>query len=188
MDDRLQFALILEYNKGFLPGGIRFFMNILRKMRKLPKQDRVPNHVEIFDAENMEVIGSIGDGFKRRKFVDEMPRSHWKNLRFFVSKEPLTLKQMADISIRIHILEGRKYEKFNFLSWPVYILTFGKVRLSIDTDKRMECYESGARAYGRCYFPDPEYADIWQYIYNPMLKEYNGWEEEIEKSLNQQTL
>ena len=82
------------------------------------------------------------------------------------------------------------YEYLNFISWPVYILTFGKVRLSKKTDKRMECYEAGARVYNAAgnYFPDPEYTDIFMYYENPMLEEYVGWEEEIRKLLKKTIL
>jgi len=191
MSEKLNYAIILEYNKGVLPGGIRFFMNIWRRIKRLPKRVKIHNHVEILyylDGELM-VVGAVKGGFRPRIFKDEMPRNHWKNLMFMVSKEPFTdvQKILVEQQIRMYVFghQHRNYEYLNFISWPVYILTFGKVRLSKKTDKRMECYEAAARVYNAAgnYFPNPEYTDIFQYYENPMLVEYVGWEEEIEKIL-----
>ena len=188
MNERLNYAIILEYNKGILPSGIRFFMNIWRKMNKLPKIKKIPNHIEILyylDGIGWMVVGAVKGGFRPRLFKDEMPESHWKNLKVMVSKEPLTdeQKHLIEDRVRLYVFghRHRNYEYMNFISWPVYILTFGRVRLSKETDKRMECYEAVARVYNVAgdYFPDPEYTDIFQYIFNPMLEEYEGWEGEL---------
>lgn len=190
--NQLQFAIILEYNKGLLPNGIRFFMNILRKIKRLPPKDKIHNHVEMFyyiEGIGAMVVGAVKGGFRPRLFKKEMPRSHWKNLQFMVSKEPFTEKQKAAIELKIRDYvfgrQHRGYEYFNFISWPLYILTFGRVRLSKQTDKRMECYEAAARVYNAAgdYFNDAEYTDIFQYYNNPKLTVLDNWENDIETYL-----
>lgn len=193
-DNELMYALILEHNKGFLPRAIRFFMNLYRKMNKLPKRPIIHNHVEILywiDGVGLMVVGAVKGGFRPRLFAKQMPESHWKNLAFYVPKYPFTQTQKDAIEDKIHqyIYSSHhyNYEYLNFISWIVYIVTFGKVRLSRKTDKVMECYEAGARIYNAAgpYFKDPEYTDIFTYYNNHLLVEvpYIHWTREIRKIL-----
>jgi hypothetical protein len=184
-------AILLERNSSLLARGIRWFMNIYRKMKKLgPKKPR-HNHAEILiyvKGLGLLTVGAVKGGFRPRRFVDQMPRKHWKNLQLFVSRPPLTDQQRRAITrqvVEYSFGELHPYEYFNFISWIVKIATFGKVNISKKSAKRMECYEAVARCYnaGGDYFPTPEYTDIFQFYYNEKLKPLDNWEEYVEALL-----
>lgn len=184
-------AILLERNDNFLARSIRAFMNIWRKMKYKGAKRPEHNHAEILiyvKGLGLLTVGAVKGGFRPRQFLKEMPRKHWKNLALYVPAVPFTDQQRRTVTRQVveysfgHL---RPYEYFNFLSWIAKIFTFGKLNLSKDSDKKMECYEAAARCYNAAgdYFPSPEYTDIFQFYTNPKLKPLDNWETYIEELL-----
>ena len=184
----VQYAIILVHTpKGILPRGIQFFMKIygLFKGLKFKWNSKIYNHVDriyYVNGKGLNVVGSVKGGFKMRKFK----YADLNNIKLLTSKEPYDAVQLESIEAQIqeYLYAGEAgYEYANFISWPVYIFSGEKIQLSVNSEKRMECYESGARVQNAAgdYFKNPEYTSIWDYLYNSKLKEIPRleWEQAI---------
>ena len=180
-------AILLERNKGFLPKAIRSFMRIWARIQAKDYITPTHNHAEIIihiDGLGLMSVGAVKGGFRARPFLEAQPREHWENIALYVTKDKLSIKDKRIITDQVLAysmgMQLRGYEYFNFISWPVYILTLGRVKLSKDSAKRMECYEAVARCYNALspeYFLTPEYTDIFSFYYNDKLIKLENMEQ-----------
>lgn len=136
--------ILIRTNNLFARAG-RFFMRWYNKVFHRDARVRY-NHAEIYYLGN--TYGS------RKKGIGKTWASDYysKHTDYLVLTPviPYSLKELRRGMVYINSVEGHKYEKFVVFSWPIYIITFGLVKLSKNTDKRSECFEFVARYSNAC--------------------------------------
>ena len=137
--------LLLVNSKSFLSRAIRFFMNILRKKLKLPKQ-WIGSHAGTFIWLNGDlfVAESVKNGFRINLFS-----RHYATMKDFEIRRPVkpyTKDEEDMIFDKIFKLQeiSDTYQFLNFIQWIFYIL-FGVNIFGRGGSNITYCYESTMR-------------------------------------------
>lgn len=121
---------ILVRRKGFLPAGIRHFM------------DDPFNHTEKAVVKNGQLFtfGAVGKGCLYRPMHDALRNEKWTKIQVFAPTFHFDhgfLRNICDYH------EGTPYQKVNFIQWLIY-LRYG-FWIGKDNAKKIYCYELTAR-------------------------------------------
>lgn len=137
--------IVLIRNSHFLARAIHFFMTIwYRVIGKMNKG--IYNHADIY-------IDGYSVGSRKHGIGELVAKSYYdKNNKYLVLTpvKPYNKAELERGRTYIDSVLGNRYEYFNFISWIVYIFSFGLIKLSKKTDKRAECFEFVARFSNAC--------------------------------------
>lgn len=136
--------ILLVNSNSFLSKAIRYFMNILRKKKKLPKQ-WIGSHAGTFIWINGDlfVAESVKNGFRINLFD-----RHYSNMNDFEIRRPRPYSKDEEDLIFDKVFKLQEisdtYQFLNFIQWIFYIIfnvnIFGKGGSNITY-----CYESTLR-------------------------------------------
>lgn len=116
----------LVKSKGFLPTSIRWFMNIYKKIKGLPKSTETYNHVfTVIDVNGMlYVVEALSSGVNIRPFTGTY--SLKANVKYKTPIKPYSAEEKTKISVLASnmVFKPHRYDFVSLLIWqPLFVLT-----------------------------------------------------------------